>query len=141
MNDSHTLSDLLEPRSNFADKAKPARTETEATEQDYSAFARGRVGRRPQMMLAFQKCTGEVEVFAYSTLRRIQSRDPDRGFAINFGDVELTIEGQNLMQLFHYVCEHRAVEIVEAERTVVMSAEGESFVTRITRTQPNLPAR
>ena len=92
---------------------------------------RGRVGIRPQMMICFRNCSGEVTVFAYSLLTRIHSENPDRGFTLTFGDTKVTLEGQNLTPLFHYIREHRTVEVVEAERTVVMQTEGECVVSRI----------
>lgn len=98
---------------------------------EYTAFARGRIGRRPQMMLAFRKCSGETLAVAYSLLTRIRSDDPDRGFAMTFGETEVKIEGEKLTQLFHYVCEHRALEIVEADRTIIMAAEVAPVVSKI----------
>ena len=83
------------------------------------------------MMICFRKCSGEVTVFAYFLLMRIQSENTDRAFTITFGDIKVSIEGENLTALFHYIREHRAVEIVEADRTVVMTANGECIVSKI----------
>jgi hypothetical protein len=83
------------------------------------------------MMICLRKCSGEVIVFAYSLLTRIRSENPDRGFMLTFGETEVRIEGEHLLALFHYLREHRAAEIVEADRSVVMQAEGECVVTRI----------
>jgi len=136
-----SITDLLQPRGHLA---QLARSETRRTDdapatgsgEEYTAFARGRVGTRPQMMVCFRKCTGEVNVFAYSLLTRIHSENPARGFSMNFGDTKVTLEGQNLTPLFHYMREHRAVEIVEAERTVVMTADGECVVSRVLVVSP-----
>lgn len=140
MSDSRdALSNLLEPRTgNFVRQTHKSTTDDEP---EFSVTARGRIGRQPQMMLAFKKCSGEVEVLPYSLLRRIHSSDPDRGFIMLFADVQLTMEGQGLTQLFHYVCEHRALEIVEAERTVALAAAEDGAVTRITRVQPSVTPR
>ncbi len=40
---------------------------------EYTAFARRRIGTRPQMMICFRKCFGEVTVFAYSLLTKTRS--------------------------------------------------------------------
>ena len=134
-----TINDLLEPRSRLAQLARPdaRRSDDDTTPTDeYTAFARGRIGTRPQMMICFRKCSGEVTVFAYSLLVRIQSDNPDRGFTLTFSDTKVTIEGENLTPLFHYLREHRAVEIVEADRTELMQAEGECVVSRILVVSP-----
>ncbi|MEZ6033191.1 MAG: hypothetical protein R3C17_08875 [Planctomycetaceae bacterium] len=135
-----TISDLLQPRARLAQLARgdTRRTDEEsATATDeYTAFARGRVGTRPQMMICFRKCSGEVTVFAYSMLTRIQSDNTNRGFTITFGDTKVCIEGENLTPLFHYVREHRAVEILETERTVFLTAEGDCLVSRVSVVLP-----
>ena len=136
-NDS--INDLLQPRGRLAQLSKgdTARSDSEkATSDEYVAFARGRVGTRPQMMLAFRKCSGEMTVFAYSLLIRIRTENTNRGFMMSFADTDVRIEGENLTPLFHYVREHRAVEIVEADRTVLMQAEGECLVSRILVVSP-----
>ena len=136
-----TLNDLLQPRGRLAQLARGdnRRTDEEAatdTTDEYTAFARGRVGTRPQMMLCFRKCSSEVTVFAYSLLMRIHSENPDRGFTITFGDTKVTLEGENLTALFHFIREHRAAEVVEADRTVVMTTEGECVVSRVLVVSP-----
>jgi hypothetical protein len=131
--DADTIADLLPPRSRHVQFARPEprRQDDAAAADEYTAFARGRVGTRPQMMICFRKCSGEVSVFAYSMLTRIYSENPDQGFTLCFHEIEVHIEGENLLQLFQYLREHRAVEIVEAERTVVMSSEGDCVVERV----------
>ena len=134
-----TINDLLEPRSRLAQltRADARRTDDDTTPTDeYTAFACGRVGTRPQMMICFRKCSGEVTGFAYSLLTKIRSENPDRGFTLTFNDTEVRLEGENLLPLFHYLREHRAVEIVEADRTVLMQAEGECLVSRILVVSP-----
>lgn len=130
--DARSITDLLQLRPKFAEIAKPASADSDDTSEDeYVAFARGRIGRRPQMMITFVKCSGEVEVLAYSRLTRIRSENPDRGFTLTFGEAEVCIEGEQLTPLFHYVREHRAVEVVEADRSVIMESEGECLVSKI----------
>ena len=130
-----TISDLLQqPRGRQTQLARgdTRRPDEESVSADeYTAFARGRVGTRPQMMICFRKCSGEVNVFAYSLLTKIHSDNPDRGFAMSFNDTVVRLEGENMLMLFNYIREHRAVEIVEADRTVLMTAEDECVVSRI----------
>ena len=132
---SDTISDLLQqPRGRLTPLARgdARRSDEDSVSADeYTAFARGRVGTRPQMMICFRKCSGEVNVFAYSLLTKIRSDNPDRGFAMSFNDTEVRLEGENMLMLFNYIREHRAVEIVEADRTVLMTAEDECVVSRI----------
>jgi hypothetical protein len=136
--DGDTIANLLPPRSRHVQFARPEprRQDDTATAEEYTAFARGRVGPRPQMMICFRKCSGEVAVFPYSLLTRIHSENSDRNFSMTFNDTKVTIEGENLTSLFHYVREHRAVEVVEAERTAVMATEGECVVSRILVSSP-----
>lgn len=138
---SDTISDLLQqPRRRQAQLARgdDRRSDEDSVPADeYTAFARGRVGTRPQMMVCFRKCSGEVKVFAYSLLTKIRSDNPDRGFSMSFHETEVRLEGENLLPLFHYLREHRAVEIVEADRAEMLTAEGECVVTRILTVVPN----
>ena len=136
---SDTISDLLQqPRGRQAQLARgdDRRSDEDSVSDEYTAFARGRVGTRPQMMICFRKCSGEVNVFAYSLLTKIHSDNPDRGFAISFNETVVRLEGENMLVLFNYIREHRAVEIVEADRTVLMTAEGECVVSRILVVSP-----
>lgn len=102
-----------------------------ASTDEYSPFALGRVSRRPQMMLLLRQCTGEVTVYPYSLLLQIHSQDPSKGFTLTFGDHKVRVEGENLTQLFNYVCQHRATEIVEAGRTVAFTAADGPLVMQI----------
>lgn len=135
------FTDLLQPRGRLAQLARgdARRSDEEFTNsatEEYTAFARGRVGTRPQMMICFRKCSSEVTVFAYSLLTRIHSDNPDRGFSMTFGDNKVTLEGENISPLFDYIRQHRAVEIVEADRTVVMTSKVECVVSRILIASP-----
>ena len=134
MNDDHdTLSELLKPRSDISQFTSTGSSPPDASqaEDDYVAFGHGRVGLRPRMMLAFRKCNGKVEVFPYSLLSRVCSDDIDTGFTLTFGPQTIMVTGRNLTQLFRYVCEHRAVDIVEADRTRAMCDDTATVVTSI----------
>ena len=102
-----------------------------ATNDDYTPFALGRVSSRPQMMLVLKKCTGEVTAYAYSLLTKVHAIDPSKGFTLTFGDAKIQIDGNNLSQLFSYVCQHRAVEIIEADRSTLFQLKNETLVSTI----------
>ncbi|MCA9063753.1 MAG: hypothetical protein KDA96_11860 [Planctomycetaceae bacterium] len=105
----------------------------EEAPEEYVAFARGRVGARPQMMIAFYRSAGDVTVFPYSLLTRIQCVDPAADVTLVFGGAKVRIEGQNLTQLTQYLCQQRVAEIHEADRAaqMVSATDGSPLVTRI----------
>ncbi|MEZ6129187.1 MAG: hypothetical protein R3C59_10935 [Planctomycetaceae bacterium] len=131
--DGETISELLRP---LADISQFTRTGNQqpvipTEDEDDVAFAHGRIGPRPRMMLAFRRCNGEVEVFPYSMLSRIHSEDTDTGFTLTFGPRIVQVTGRNLTQLFRYICEHRAAEINEADRTTALTTQSAAVVTQI----------
>lgn len=97
----------------------------EVEEDEYVAFGNGRVGNRPQLTIVFRKASGEVFAFPYLSLSMIRSLDPDRGFKAEFSGVEVTVIGENLGKLFRHVCDHKAVELVEADRSQQFNATNE----------------
>ena len=103
--------------------AVDAHVDKPANQDEFEHTPVGRVSRRPSMMLIIQKCTGEGEAFAYAHLRRVKFDNPDLGFVLMFGDTEVAIIGRNLTQTFHYVCEHRQLELFEADRVNQMNAD------------------
>lgn len=104
----------------------------ESEAEEYTAFASGRVGRNPQMMIRFRKASGQTKVYAYSMLTEIDSENPDESFTLIFGVSKVVVHGQNLQRLFDYVCEHRVLEVVEADRASQMRLTHEpSIVTEI----------
>ena len=92
-----------------------------AEESELDTLGSCRFARRPQMMLAFRKSSGEFEVFAYSMLCRIRSEDPARSFELRFAATTVTVTGENMMRLFEYVCEHRMLRIVESDRVAAFA--------------------
>lgn len=131
-NNQTELADLLEPQRKFAARAKPETlTRGADAADDYVACGLASIGRRPQMMIAFKKCDGQVEVFPYSMLTRIRSTNPDRRFTLVFPGLKISIAGEKLERLFHYVCEHRARELVEADRAVGFVEQGECLISAI----------
>ena len=115
----------------IVDGVQPHRATSEDSE--YRAFSFGRVGVRPQMTLLLRKASGEVEGFPYADFHGIHSMNEELGFSIQFGRRLVNIEGRNLKQLFGYVCNFRAAEIVEAtEITAMALPEFEAIVCRVT---------
>ena len=84
---------------------------------EYEAYANGRIGNRPQLMLALRKADGSVRVFAYTYLYSISAQDPARGFVLDFSQEKVEVHGQHLERLFDLVRQHKAVEIVETPRS------------------------
>lgn len=131
-NSNASIKEFLKPQSEVSEIEQiDVVSDTTDGGGDYVAFAHGRVGRRPQMMIAFRRCCGEVQAFPYSMLRHLQSEEPDRGFCLSFGEVRVTIVGRGLSRLFRYICEHRAVEVVEADRVEALGDEN-CVITDIT---------
>ncbi|GAB5440116.1 MAG: hypothetical protein Fues2KO_04650 [Fuerstiella sp.] len=134
------LTELLERDAPFTARTRGGtkKSETEPAD-DYQAFSHGRIGRRPQMMIAFRRCNGETLVFPYASLLSIVSADPDTGFKLRFVEAQITITGQHLTRLFHTICEHRVLDIVEADRTAQLLATEDTIVQRLeilTKTPP-----
>lgn len=88
---------------------------------EYQAFTFGRIGAKPQLTLLVRKATGEVEGFPYADFAGISAKDEDAGFSVRFGPHSVRIEGRNLKQLFQYVCNYRAAEIIQADERTVMT--------------------
>lgn len=131
--DGDTILDLLKPRTDLTQFTRTSHQpgENPSTDDGDVNLSYGRVGQRPRMMLAFRKCSGEVEVFPYSLLSRIHSDDIDTGFTLTFGPKTIIVAGRKLTQLFRYVCEHRAAEITEADRTTALISDATIVVTSI----------
>lgn len=134
MNGNDTIQSLLASRPRARPTTEPDE-ERYAPETDYVAFGHGRVGRRPQMMIALRTCNGKTTAFPYSMLSEIESDDPEKGFTLTFGTRRVIVEGHHLTTLFRYLLEHRALEIVEADRTVVMKRGNECVVSNIDCTE------
>ena len=91
----------------------------------------GRVGLKPQLMIAFVKLDGYVEALQYITLRRIRSHSW-QSITLDFLDQSVLIEGVNLERLFRYLQQNRVVEIAEVAKHAVMQAPAdETLVYRL----------
>lgn len=112
-----TLRELLDRPARSATVGHSSSTVPQREEQEYVAFANGRIGNRPQLALMFYKADGSVKAYAYSHLFSIESSNPTVGFTVQFtGAKKVVVSGRNLQRLFQMVCEHRAITIVEAGR-------------------------
>jgi hypothetical protein len=117
---------------NFAADLRP----NEDAEQ-YQAFAYGRVGSRPQLMLCLIKCDGHHLVLPYADLRSITTNAPDKGFHLEFVGRDILVEGSSLTTCFRYLRDQRLAELVEIDRPAAMSQPTDTpVVQKITLRKP-----
>jgi len=130
-----TLSELLLAKPSVSrvtrsSQAEPPQSDSAADEIVNEAQCR--IGRRPQMMIVFRKCSGRVVVRPYSMLQGIETDDSERSFRMDFPNLQVTISGDKLQRLFEYACQHRVTEIREAGRTEALEFERlETVVSQI----------
>jgi len=86
-------------------------------EDDYTAFAHGRISSRPQLTLAFRLADGTAKAFAYGWFYGVEATDPDRCFTLDFTHNKIKVEGRNLENLFRLICQHRVAEVRQADRS------------------------
>ena len=99
--------------------SSPANQE-QSNEDEYRAFSFGRVGSRSQAMLTFIKKDDYVEAIAYAKLDRVYSSNTELEIKLDFGDRHVFIQGENLTDLFNYVCANRCTEINEMTTETAM---------------------
>ena len=80
---------------------------------EYEAFSFGRVGRRAQPMIEFQKADGYRLVLAYVDLRSISTTDPNRGFSLEFADRTINVSGNELGRCYEYLRQNRVSQMRE----------------------------
>jgi len=97
-------------------------------ENEYTAYANGRVGTRPQLSIIFRKADESAKAFAYSHLYSVETSDPAAGFVVEFSQTRVTIKGRNLEALLRFICQHRVLEVTEAERSRVFEVAAEQPV-------------
>ena len=135
MNDDRrtAILDIVEPHARLSTISQVTTGAQQASQDDQEVIEHGRcrISRKPQMMLGFRKCSGEIDVLPYATLTRIRSEDTSRSMRLCFSQGEVLIEGEELTQLFHYVCEHRVLEIAESDRTDCLSSRSAMHVSTI----------
>lgn len=103
-----------------------------ATDDEYTAFAFGRAGTRPQLMLVLRDKVGLRRAFAYTHLYDL-AYDPDVGISLTFTKHTVRLTGRNLDTLFHYLTTHRAsvVQETDAVHALVLPADA-AVVTGLT---------
>ena len=101
-------------------------------EDDYTPFANGRVGLRPQLMIIFRKVDGTSHAFAYSHLYSVTTENENAGFTADFGQHRVTVTGRNLEQLYRYICQHRVQAVQEmSERNSLPLDPADPIITQI----------
>lgn len=126
--------DIVEPQARLSTMSTiSSRVQPHSTDGQEEVIDEGRcrISRRPQMMIGFRKCSGEIDVLPYAMLTRIRSEDTSRSMRLCFSQGEVLIEGEELTQLFHYLCEHRVLEIAESDRTDCLSSRSAMHVSKI----------
>ena len=104
----------------------------EDSESDYSAYAHGRISRLPQLTLIFRLADGSAQAFAYAYFYAAEAVDPAHGFTLDFSQNKVKLQGRNLETLFRLICQHRASEVREADRSQSFEvAEDAPVVERI----------
>lgn len=117
-NRPQSIVELISPDQQIHSTSLKAKADDAATKSDEGqTVGRCRIGRQSQMMLAIRLCSGEVEVLPYATLGRIRSENSDQSLRLSFLVGEIVIEGARLTRLFHFLCEHRVMEICQSDRT------------------------
>lgn len=134
MHDSLTIEKLMQPSGRLQEiTSSTSGAAVHDAENDIAEESCCRISRRPTMMIAFRKCSGEVEVLPYSMLTRITSDDTETGFTLIFNTTEIQVTGTNLLRLFHYLCEQRVMELRECSRgeALLECIASEATVARI----------
>jgi hypothetical protein len=131
-NSASSLNSLLQRQNRGALPGTRHAPELASTkDEEYQAYAKGRVGNKAQLTLIFRKADGSVRAFTYTHLFSIVAQDSATGFEVTFSRERITIKGHNLAELFRFLCEHRVSEIAEADRSEALSTNGEPIVETI----------
>ena len=128
---SLSIHDLVRPSGELTEVTSTFAAEIPSEHTEIIEIARCRISRRPSMMVAFTKCDGQVLTLPYATLSAISSADVTSNFTLRFTRSDIQIRGKNLTRLFHYLCEHRVMELRESSRDVAFSAGTKSIVESI----------
>jgi hypothetical protein len=88
--------------------------EPKDAEEEYTAFASGRLGTKPQLTLVFRTVAGVSHAFAYAHLYAMEY-DPAAGIMLQFSQHWVTVRGRNLEGMFRYLCLHRVQTVQETD--------------------------
>ena len=81
-------------------------------DDEYEAFASGRLGTKPQLTLVFRTASGTSHGFAYAHLYTLDY-NPSVGIVLKFTQHQVTLLGRHLDELFRYLCLHRIQTVQE----------------------------
>lgn len=96
--------------------ASPASAASAARGDDeYAAFAGGRVSTRPLAMVTFRTAAGAGLTLAYSHLYGLADDGPEAGFTLEFTRHYVAVRGRHLGRLFRLLGEHRVREVRAAD--------------------------
>lgn len=80
-------------------------------DDEYSAFAGGRVGVRPQQSVTFRTAAGAGLTLAYAHLYGIADDGPEGGFTLEFTRHWVAVRGRHLSRLHRLLGDHRVREV------------------------------
>lgn len=108
--------------------ARPAATPplAEAGEEEYSAYAHGRISRHIQLTLMCWHADGSCHAFAYSYFCGATCSDSKEGFVLNFTHQMVKVTGRNLDSLLRLICQHRVAEIRTLSRSEGLAVEADA---------------
>lgn len=86
----------------------------EADSDEYSSFSCGRIGNRPQVMVTFEKATGESLTLAYTHLYAIRTANPNAGFTLQFSEDVVEVRGRHLERVLDLLAAHKLRTMREA---------------------------
>ncbi len=102
----------------YADRLKhiaKAETFPEAHEEEYRAFAFGRVSNKPQISVTFRLLDAKGYNFAYSHYYALIDDHPNSAFEVEFTRHIVIIKGRNLETLHRLLCDHKVREVVQSD--------------------------
>lgn len=101
-------------------------------ERDVVAYANGRIGNKPQLMVTFRQVNGASNTFAYSHLYSVTTDVDGAGFVAEFSQHKVAVQGRNLAGLYRYFCDHKVQLVLAMGESQAMAAdETDSVVTAI----------
>lgn len=90
-------------------------------EDEYRAYASGRVGNRPQISLTLTKKDGRGKTLSYSHFYCLDFDNPNLGCVVEFTRHRVTLKGRNLAELVRLLGDHKAREIQETDELHAMT--------------------
>lgn len=112
---SATLQAILRRDVPIPPKTEEGTAKAAGKEQEYEAYSFGRIGIRPQLMLALRKANGQVRIRPYAMLQGIDTDNEHVGFTLDFSGWRVQVRGRNLERLFRYLWLQRVLEIIEVD--------------------------